>query len=557
MRFDPFLVKKTFNTIHNMFVGITDDAELTDNNPDQFLIKFSDDIRDWLELKYNNVLCAGCGVFYNITDNRVTERNLIANMTVTDINIFKEALKKTAELINMTNKLPLEIVNKELYDELERLEATKIDRSKVEINCPLKDLSNDKTNIELKTLLVAAEYPTDVCKEIYNLAQTNREFILNDFKDFPVYNNRLFIPITDVDKKIMKASVHGKINGSEMNDFISIVDKCNYIVISKNPIDYFYASYGNSFQSCFALNSQYNALYGTIPLCRAKSHFMVYATSGKVTDVSLVSGKKFHCPQMFWRSWGYADKNCDLILDKYYRSKSTAIDTFIGQCISMLQKDYKVYADKYNNTVRELYEKGHELGQYYTRRFTYFDGLKWDGGDVRFCFYYANGSRDTGTKQHSWGGGDLLHSVLKNIHTINDIDFDKPFKIVNGALCNYKVCPKTHLLIDNTATESIYAKFLNKSSINTLVLTYADGNLFYSTASADVDTGSIRYNRDYTSEYDKINNRFFFGERIAINMTLQNLKVHLKDAIDESNYDCVILRIVDGLNVNVQVFRRK
>lgn len=556
MRFDSWLTKKTFLVMQNMFEGRSED-DLVDVNYNEFVIKFSDDIKDWLGLTYNNVYSKGDLMYYNISDTALTEKQLAVNMTVTDVELFKETLKKTAEKLHMTNKLPLEITNRELYEQQEVLRNTKIDRKNIAVDCPLKDLSKDKTNIELKTLLVAAEYNDEECKTIFCKAQEDREFILKDFKDYPVFNNRMFIPITDIDRKLMTIDTYDKFRDDSMakERFDEIVNKCKYIVISKNPVDYFYASYGNAFQSCFALNSQYNALYGTIPLCRADGHFMVYATTGNVVDVSVISGKKFHCPQMFWRSWGYADENCDLILDKFYRQKATSIDTFIGQCIKLLQKEHTVYADKYNAVRRKLYLNGADLYHNYNNRFTYFDGLR--DVDGTFVFTYANGSRDTGCKTHSWGTNVDLLSVLKGITALNDIDFDKPYGIVDGILCNYNVCPKTGFMLTNNKTESVYAKYLSKSAGDTILLNYIDGRVSCSKVTSKYSNGTILFDENYRAKYESCQNCFYFNYGGTFTMPLTTLKNHLKEVINHSEYDCVILRIIEDTNVNVQVFRRK
>ena len=557
MRFDSWLTKKTFLVMQNMFEGRSED-DLVDANYNEFVIKFSDDIKDWLGLTYNNVHSKGDMMYYNISDTALTDKQLTVNMTVTDVELFKEALKKTAEKLHMTNKLPLEITNRELYEQQEVLRNTKVDRKNIAVDCPLKDLSKDKTNIELKTLLVAAEYNEEECKTIFGKAQEDREFILKDFKDYPVFNNRMFIPITDIDRKLMAIDTYDKFRDDDSmakERFDEIVNKCKYIVISKNPVDYFYASYGNAFQSCFALNSQYNALYGTIPLCRADSHFMVYATNGNVVDVSVISGKKFHCPQMFWRSWGYADENCDLILDKFYRQKATSIDTFIGQCIKLLQKEHTVYADKYNAVRRKLYMNGTDLYHNYNRRFTYFDGLR--DVDGTFVFTYANGSRDTGCKTHSWGTNVDLLSVLKGVTSLNDIDFDKPYGIVDGILCNYNVCPKTGFMLTNNETESVYAKYLSKPADATILLNYIDGRVSCSRVTSKHSSGTILFDENYKCMYDSCQNCFYFNDHSSFVMPLTTLKNHLKEVIRHSQYDCVILRIVEDTNINVQVFRRK
>ena len=179
MRFDSWLTKKTFLVMQNMFEGRSED-NLVDTNFNEFVIKFSDDIKDWLGLTYNNVYSKGDMMYYNISDTALTQ--LTVNMTVTDVELFKEALKKTAEKLHMTNKLPLEITNRELYEQQEVLRNTKIDSKNIAVDCPLKDLSKDKTNIELKTLLVAAEYNEEECKTIFDKAQEDRVFILKDFK---------------------------------------------------------------------------------------------------------------------------------------------------------------------------------------------------------------------------------------------------------------------------------------------------------------------------------------------------------------------------------------
>lgn len=134
------------------------------------------------------------------------------------------------------------------------------------------------------------------------------------------------------------------------------MDNGKYLVLSKNPYDFFWASQGNGFESCFSLTSPMRNIRGVPFWICHRNFYMVYVSDGSVTKWCAWSGHKAKVPQMESRFWGYW-VNDKLYLGKRYgkingMKKSDVIEMFRHGSIEVIDK-YKVgYIDTDYSTDR-------------------------------------------------------------------------------------------------------------------------------------------------------------------------------------------------------------
>lgn len=420
------------------------------------------------------------------------------------------------------------------------LDTTPVDYSKQDIDCPLKDFSND---YELRSLIALADYPVELAEKLWECREEDN-WVLKEFKDFPKYNNRVFIKLTDADRALLKR--HGKTS--------------KYIVISKNPLDYFYCSYGNSFQSCFALNSGMSCWYGYVPFASTPESYMVYLSDGTVTDVSLLNGKKFHLPQMYLRCWAYAGKDGELIVDKFYRSDNS----YIMPMIKFLSSKFNaLFLKNASDKERDLYNKGkgiYKIWEKYSLRF-YSDSLRKSGTTV--YFKYGDGLRgDTMETDRRWrdcNGNGVFTEYCKKVKDVEkDIAFDKPIALVDGVLCNPNTCPVTNMPITKDKDKSPYAKYFTKPVKDLCIINFIDDTIWWSyntlkesQAGNDLIVSCTNDPTKLEAGMLRIRNKAYG----SVGVGLKRLKELIKADIEATDFDAILLRIVEDDKVTCQVFR--
>lgn len=431
--------------------------------------------------------------------------------------------------------------------------------------CPLKKLDRDSTALEFKTLLALCKYNEETNTELLNAYKDDAEFVIDSLSNFEAVNNRIIIPLSAADKYQLKQFMKKNKDCYRSEDVKKIMTM-TAMVISKNPLDYFYCSYGNSFQSCFSLNSDHAAWYGFIPFAAAPESFIVYATNGNVEKVSVVTGNKFHCPQMLWRAWGFATKDKKLIVDKKYRTNTNAFNDFIGWCCKFLtekidaicpspfeeHETYKLFS--YGQNIKKIMDRN----QYKT----YLDSLYKERTTLRFI--YNEGAHFV----YESGRGHFLRSCgnfLRYAQTVKSIaeslDPLKPFKIINGVLMNVKTCPTTSLFIEDTQDHHAYSKYFTSPVNSLLCLTYLDGYLSLDGINKEWDIDTIHfYIKDTELGRSGLSGVCLYLYRTcaahlenAVN--LKTLKDHIKGYIKELPVDAVLLRIIEADKITFQVFK--
>lgn len=523
---------------HNDFYAVLDAIEsfykeektVSSHSEGTFAVAFDDKSKKFLGMEEDEQCC--------VRENRCWWCDKDLSEDGVNVTIAYDALIETIRYcfehsLSTFTDVPDEILFKDL-------DTTPVDYSKQDIDCPLKDFSND---YELRSLIALADYPVELAERLWECRKEDN-WCLKEFKDFPKYNNRVFIKLTDADRALLKR--YGETS--------------KYIVISKNPLDYFYCSYGNSFQSCFALNSGMSCWYGYVPFASTPESYMVYLSDGTVTDVSLLNGKKFHLPQMYLRCWAYAGKDGELIVDKFYRSDNS----YIMPMIKFLSSKFNaLFLKNDSNKERDLYNKGkgiYKIWDKYDLRF-YSDSLRKCGSTI--YFKYGDGLRgDTVETERRWrdseGNGTFTEYCKKVKDVEKDIAFDKPIALVDGILCNPVICPITNMPITKDKDKSPYAKYFTKPVKDLCIVNFIDDKIWWSYNTLKESQGGNDLIVSVTKDPTKLDGGLLRIRNRAyesVGVPLKRLKELLKADIEDTAFDAILLRVVEDDKVTCQVFR--
>lgn len=536
--------------------------ELVKGLPDKYLIDVDDATKEMFNLPTNNVIREK-GVVWCL--QKIKKKEHQPNLTLT--------IDKTKQIMEVLYNAGIEKFN--AFDETEFIEGYKekmkaldagVDYAKAP-ECEIKNkLRRIDTDFALKTFLAICDYPNNYSFKLYDDSKKDKVFHLESFKDFEVVDNRIIIPFKPSDIRFINKKMLEK--GYKESEYPDEMRNLKAFVISKNVYDYFWASYGNKFQSCFSLNSDYGYLFGYIPFAIADESFICYATTGGVNKIPIVSGKQFTCPNMIFRAWGYAAADDGyLLIDKRYTASSEIYRQFTNVILDRLQYLFKVKAPTVStDSETALYNQG--KGMYKAWQDTgikfYSDSLRRcnEYGDVDFC--YNCGEKTSDGRQLPWEDSNFLRYSSKIKDVSASLDLSKPVAIVDGVLINPRICPKTGLVIPEELTESPYAKYLTVSSKHTAVISYIDGRVFLDTSTEDYKDNSrgIYVGKDKTLYYG-----FFSGclwvtgydsaeSCESKNLTLKSLKEYIKGHIKDTPYDVILLRIIEKDSMKFQQFRR-
>lgn len=419
----------------------------------------------------------------------------------------------------------------------------------------VKKLTIDKCNTYFKVITALADYPTSVASKMYEAYKTPLDtFMIDSLKDFKVVDNRIIIPLADFDRDEMLD--YFKEVGESNTD---VVNKVKCIVISKNPYDYYYASYGSEVQSCFSLNSDYKYFWGYMPFSVAPESFIIYASDGGVNDTAVISGKKFKSPRMFWRSWGYLSDDNRLIVDKKYRlSGRKDRDRMIEFLCHFLRDRYNcITDDRSDKKERNLYKKGKGILEMARERFRFYnDSLILTARKVTFL--YSESSATSIFKPEikpKWDAYyDSFYHYAQTVKDYEDIDLSLETRVVDGKLMNIKKCPVTGLTISVSEESSPYAKYFTKPAEKSLLITSFD-DVLYVSSEFNYDSESICIGGGYESKLRP--DRLYLRSDYAIkNISLKSLKEYLKSLSNASKLQVsIILRVVQGDKVNVVIYK--
>ena len=528
------------------------DYESFDTNG-TFVITFTDTAKEFLKIINTHVQREGSS-YFNISDKQMAEDKL-----VTDTTVDLDALLAVAKILKDTgvcsfSDIPDEVIDPNLRKELEEIDKT-FDYTQT-FQCEIADkLKIEDTAEEVKTLLALCDYPEGLAQKMFEHHKKNHKFHLKAFEKFEVRDNRIYIPLSKADLYRIKSFLKTEMHATEQT--IEETMKAKAIVISKNLNDYFYCSYGNAFQSCFALNSSYAYWYGYLPFNMADESLMIYATTGNVQKASIINGCKFHLPNMLFRAWGYVSAEGNLVVDKRYKGSSFNVEPFI-----------KFLKDKFNAVVDgecNLYNDGKGIRSIWTEYGLgfYADSLRYR--DDKVFYKYAMGVNGTDTiYKPAWKReGKAFTSVTSTVVEVSKtLDLSKPCVVVEGKLFNPRKCPITGMRIPEDMDKHPYAKYFINPVNKIIVLTYDNGVVRYDYNPLEYERAwsSISMGSGYTGGFNcgtlylaPSSSKFYLDQKIS----LKSLKELLKGSIKNmEEIDAILLRTLEYDKVTCQVFKK-
>lgn len=479
--------------------------------------------------------------------------------TIVDVSlkIFKETM-----VILVNNSITsFNGIDPTTYDEnyAKRLEESKNIDYTVTPRLPMMEtLSRDAVRQNFEVLLTLFQYPEQVTENMFNqYNHDNTDFEIEVLKDFKIIDNRMYIPLSLFDIHTFFQNYN---NTPPME-----LGLTKYIVISRNPYDYFFSSYGSSIQSCYSLNSDFNGGYGMFTMCTLPGHFLVYGTDGKSNQCAIINGKKWEVPHMTFRSWGWLSKKGNLMCDRFYVGSGGGEEDFLNRFYTpILEKHFKVSKDDRKDSYTIL-KYGTEYVKYYeTHKLQmYVDSVQMQTNG-KFRVY--GGCRTTiGTQKPPFRKFIDLSKTITNVP--ESFTYCKRFSVVKGTLTPLKLCPVTQLPICEEESTSFYAKFYKEPVKNLTVVTYCDGivwltetSLTHDIINKDSGKGVCIYTKDPVTHYGDLPFTEHSGKLIRLSrkissearpISLTVFKNTLKEVIQVSpGVDNILLRVIEQDRVN-------
>lgn len=513
-------------------------TRLTPNVTD-FRCVIDDSVKELAGMPYNKVYRTG-------NEYKLEYRDDVEY--VPDIDISYDIFVETIRVLHKAGISKFVGVDDDVLDPTiaERLRA--IDESfnrKVIPDCAfVKEMTIDATR-KWFTTATAAVYmdEKDVARkmyEAYNIPLT--KFNLKGFEDYPIVDNRLYIPLSEADRYRIKKFT------KDSGRVYDVPEDIKYIVISKNLYDYYFCSYGSAFQSCYSLTSDHKGCYGMLPLGIFDGHYMIYATKDEPQKTSVDgTGTKWKTPYMLWRCWGWAaESDNTLLIDKLY----TSSDTISAAMIRFLET--LGASTSYRGLVKDSEEFSSFFNEYDLR--FYSDSIELDGDE----WIFDRGDGDREFVGSCFGRYSSMKRQLEIINKVSDsFDINKPYEILSGLLANFKTCPITQLKIDETTDKSPLAKLFTSPVSSTLVLTYCDGFVKCDEHSIPACSGSLKvdgnnYGFEITPTCIYLSKRFAeSGKDIKV------FKELMKQHIHGSIYDVAVVRFIEGDKVTYVKYKKK
>ena len=432
---------------------------------------------------------------------------------------FKQIVRTLYKLYDITGGL-----DKIYYDEECEKEYNNFNRFRGAPENFTELLSKDKVreNFKILTSVIYQRIPSLKIELLRAFEKKYDHFNIKGLEDKPVIDNRLFINLR-VDERL---------------------EKEEYLVISKNLYDYYWASQGSRIQSCYSLTSEHHGLFGMIPFGIADGHYIVYTTKDNPNEYSIIPGTKWKVPFMGMRCWAWTSEDGQLVLDKKYGYCNYACDKYLTETFPT--RNCILDSDLSSEMVR--------IFETYKARW-YPDSIKnlelvYEDRDIIFSL--SLGKREFIGCIRPVARGTMA-TMFENIDTVDsNINYEEDVGEVNGVLCNAFVCPYTGLLTPKSLGESPYARFFKKHPVkNLVVMSYMDGYFRGVCSSMQIgcDNGSVVFDEDrYSSELS--DSTLWLGKRSAFKVNLQKLKSFLEIHKKFFYFDALLLKCVEGDRVS-------
>lgn len=533
-------------------------SRISDNIED-FCVKYTPEVFSYIEFYLGEYIVRHGSSFFEIFEDSLTDEEKALNRIEVGIKEFKQVMtvlkdKGFAQFAGF-NQMEYDSDYQKKMEEIRK----HFDYTAAPTCSMVKELDKSSTRQNFEVLVQLCKYPYEVGEAMIKAYDKEvTDFGLKSLEKFPIIDNRMYIRISSVDKdELSKLFTNvGQPLPRDLHDL-------EYVVISRNPYDFYFCGYGSNVQSCYSLNSTHKGWYGFMPLSQFDGTYCIYGTSGKANRINLISGTKWNVPRMLYRCWGWKSVKGELMLDRVYigedapENRRKIINTWF-------QNMFLKYNYDFNNHFNEELVSSKEYLTYfkqYSLRF-YPDSLNFSGQDAQ-CYYkgICHGDRTF------VGGHTIARPLLEQLRNITAVDenfhYSTQTRVVGGVLKSIKICPMTKLPISPEQKVSEFAYMFKEPVNNVVVVTYLDGFFHIDVASQEqCMDNKITYTTDSFAgiSSNRSGDTYNFTPRFSSPEQLTNLKTFketLKSAIAKcSDIDAVIVRYIDGENVTYVKYRR-
>ena len=272
---------------------------ICNSNVPNWIAKLTEDAKDSLDIFSN----------YIIREHRTyRSKNSLEEDLKENTVVNAEILLQTIRILCNNKVLNFYSIQPELLDEelMQRINDDRVNFNRKEHQPEefIKGLSKDsvETPFKVLTTVIYGKCEKEIVKMVADAYKKDiKHFDIAGYEDFPVIDNRLFIPISESDMfDLMK-----ELKTQGINQLPEEWRGLKYVVISKNPYDYYFASYGSMIQSCYSLNSSHLGLFGVVPMSDIDGHYIVYGTKDKPYQFNLFADgmSNINVSYMYFRAW--------------------------------------------------------------------------------------------------------------------------------------------------------------------------------------------------------------------------------------------------------------
>lgn len=520
-----------------------------------FIWELEEDVQKFLSL-YSPFVVRHEKSFTNLTRDDEDNVELLGEKPVNIVVTWDILLATIQQLykqgICQYNSVEQTLLDPELLSRLEKIDK-EFDRTIPPDNEMVKALSKDsiKKNFEILTSVAYQNCPEirDKMLDAFNVKR--KSFDIKGLEKFPVIDERIYIALSEADIYRIKEKL--KQQGYRYPDTYKDM---KYIVVSKNLYDYYFCSYGSEFQSCYSLTSAHLGWYGMLPMGIVEGHYIIYGTKDKPNKTAILGDNhKWATPHMYFRCWGWTAQDSSLLVDKAYTNQPEVYKV-IQEVV--LSKFMKVNVDRFTTLKNsdefvELFSK-YKLKFYPDSVCTETFKFKLSGGDRAFkgkLYPNYDGCSDKPVSQ-----------VLALIESVKDsFNPHKPIAIVNGVLVNPKVCPVTKLVIDESESQSKYAKYLNNPiKGHFAVVTYCDGAFKCDVKNFEGSSydGTIQIVKGHGCvNGNTIQIGSMFQNTNNYRVSLKTFKEKLKGGIQTSSLSLILLRVIEDDKVTYIKYKQQ
>lgn len=527
-------------------------SRISEHIPNKFIIKLEPAVCEFLDWVIGEYLIRDGTSFKSCFERGLLSDESYINIVI-DLKTFKEVMtilkrKNLTTFADIPQKDYDDEYVKMIEEQRKTFDYTNVDDAKPMIEA----LSNVNIRQNLEVLLALSKYPDELGNKILQAFDTvETDFEIKDFNKYKIIDKRLYIKIP----QFVKDDITDK---HYMKDF-------NYLVISRNPYDYYFCSWGSSIQSCFSLNSTCRGWHGIVPMSTAKGSFLVYGTSGVPNKISIINGTKWPCPRILFRFWGWLKPDGTLLSDKWYigiefnNASSDVIDKLKQYVTNLFGYNYKDLLNKAAYLLK-YGEEYYKIQKEYNCNW-YPDSVRDDIIEEQFCYRGIGYGLRCFIGKFPLDNNYTIQSEGQKITKISPtFTYTNRYCIIDGILSKTKICPITNLPILETESQSKYAKYFTKPVKELLILTYLDGCYKLDKATSMSNNYSIYVSEEGNQLSYKDCNKFYLTPQMSSTekkINIKSFKEMITGCAKTSKYECVLVRYIEDDKVTFVKYKGK